>query len=29
MLGFLCIFASLEIEKFKSYDKGENNKSVI
>ena len=29
MLVFLRIFASLEIEKYKSYDKGENNKSVI
>ena len=29
MLVFLRIFASLEIEKYKSYDKEENNKSVI
>ncbi len=29
MLGFLCIFASLALQKYKSYDKGENNKSVV
>ena len=29
MLGFLRIFASLALQKYKSYDKGENNKSVV